>query len=165
MHVIVPDARQRGFTYIGLLMAVAVIGIMLTIIGRVWSTTEQREREVQLLFAGHEFRNAIASYFAHRHHYPQTLQDLLGDPDSPTPQRYLRRLYPDPITGTPEWQAIPAPGGGIMGVASTSKRVPLKQASFEPRDVSFAAADCYCAWQFVYVPRFGRRPAPSKTQP
>jgi hypothetical protein len=110
-----PVASQGGFTYLGLLMAVVVMGLMLTIVGRVWSTTEQREREIQLLFAGHQIRNAIAGYFAQRHHYPQTLQDLLGDPDSSLPQRYLRRLYPDPMTGTPEWQQIMAPGGGVMG--------------------------------------------------
>jgi type II secretory pathway pseudopilin PulG len=163
--MLTPAASQRGFTYLGLLMAVAVMGLMLTIVARVWSTTEQREREIQLLFAGHQFRSAIAGYFAHRHHYPQTLQDLLGDQDSPLPQRYLRRLYLDPMTGTPEWQPIPAPGGGIMGVASTSKLMPIKHGNFEPADVSFNTADCYCAWQFVYVPRFTRRPAQTSPQP
>ena len=160
-----PAALQRGFTYLGLLMAVVVMGLMLTIVARIWTTTEQREREIQLLFAGHQFRSAIAGYFAHLHHYPQTLQDLLGDPDSALPQRYLRRLYPDPITGTPEWQQIAAPGGGIMGVASTSKLKPIKHGNFDSPDLSFNDAECYCAWQFVYVPRFGRRPAATKTQP
>ena len=160
-----PAARQRGFTYLGLLMAVVVMGLMLTIVARIWTTTEQRERETQLLFAGHQFRNAIAGYFARRHQYPQTLQDLLGEPDATLPQRYLRRLYLDPMTGTTEWQQIAAPGGGIMGVASTSKLRPIKHGQFEPLDVSFSDVDCYCAWQFVYVPRFGRRPAATKTQP
>jgi len=95
-----PAARQRGFTYLGLLMAVVVMGLMLTIVARIWTTTEQRERETQLLFAGHQFRNAIAGYFARRHQYPQTLQDLLGEPDATLPQRYLRRLYLD-IIGMP----------------------------------------------------------------
>jgi type II secretory pathway pseudopilin PulG len=160
-----PAAPQRGFTYLGLLMAVVVMGLMLTIVARVWTTTEQREREIQLLFAGHQFRNAIAGYFARRHQYPPTLQDLLGDPDATLPQRYLRRLYLDPMTGTTQWQPIPAPGGGIMGVASTSTLKPLKHGQFEPLDVSFSDAECYCAWQFVFVPRYGRRPAAPKTQP
>ena len=152
-----PHSQQHGFTYLGLLLAVVVMGLMLTVVGKVWSTTEQRERETQLLFAGHQFRNAIAAYFAQRHHYPQTLQDLLGDSESALPQRFLRRMYADPFTGTTDWQAIAAPGGGIMGVASTSRQTPLKQGNFEPADVSFAGADCYCAWQFVYVPRFRRQ--------
>jgi type II secretory pathway pseudopilin PulG len=144
---------QGGFTYIGLLIAVAILGLMLTVVGRVWSTSERREREIQLLFVGHEFRNAIAGYFQQGRRYPQTLQDLLGDPDTPIPQRYLRRLYVDPMTGGTDWQLISAPGGGIMGVASASQWKPFKYAHFDPLDEGFADAQCYCAWQFVYVPR------------
>lgn len=151
-------ARERGFTYIGLLMAVVVMGLMLTVVARVWTTTERREREAQLLFAGHAYRNAIAGYFAHRHQYPPTLEDLLGDSESLTPQRYLRRLYPDPMTGSADWQLIAAPAGGIMGVFSNSSLTPLKQANFSVPDVAFADADCYCAWKFIYTPRFMRRP-------
>jgi hypothetical protein len=143
--------RQCGFTYIGLLMAV-------------WSTTAQREREEQLLFVGHEFRNAIAGYFAHEHQYPQTLQQLLGADDSTLPQRYLRRLYLDPMTRSIDWELLPAPGSGIMGVASKSKLLPLKRANFDLPDASFTDADCYCSWQFVYVPRRVHRPAPVKAQ-
>ena len=40
--------RQAGFTYVGLLLAVVVMGLMLTVASRVWSTTEQREREKKL---------------------------------------------------------------------------------------------------------------------
>jgi type II secretory pathway pseudopilin PulG len=156
--------RQRGFTYIGLLMAVVVMGLMLTLVGRVWSTTARREREEQLLFVGHEFRNAISGYFAHEHHYPQTLAQLLGADDSTLPQRYLRRLYLDPMTRSIDWELLPAPGGGIMGVASKSKLLPLKRANFDLPDASFADADCYCSWQFVYVPRRVHRPAPVKAQ-
>jgi len=87
-----PAALQRGFTYLGLLMAVVVMGLMLTIVARIWTTTEQREREIQLLFAGHQFRSAIAGYFAHLHHYPQTLQDLLGDPVMRAVDRTFRRM-------------------------------------------------------------------------
>jgi type II secretory pathway pseudopilin PulG len=54
---------QRGFTYIGLLMAVVVMGLMLTLVARVWSTTEQRERETQRLWVGHAYRLAIGEYY------------------------------------------------------------------------------------------------------
>jgi type II secretory pathway pseudopilin PulG len=156
---------QRGFTYLGLLMAVVVMGLMLTVVGRVWSTTAQREREKQLLFVGHEFRNAFAGYFAHGRGYPQSLQDLLGDPNSDLPRRYLRRLYPDPMTGSTDWDLITAPGGGIMGIASKSNLVPMKRANFDLPDAAFTEAQCYCAWQFVYVPRRFNRGAPLKKQP
>ena len=44
---------QSGYTFIGLLVSVVILGLMLTIVARVWSTTEQREREAQLLWIGH----------------------------------------------------------------------------------------------------------------
>ena len=65
-----PHGRQGGFTYIGLLALIVFIGLMLTMASHVWSTTAQRERETQLLFIGHAYRMAIASYFASAHRYP-----------------------------------------------------------------------------------------------
>jgi type II secretory pathway pseudopilin PulG len=147
-------ALQGGFTYIGLLIAVAIMGLLLTIVSRIWTVTAQRERETELLFAGDAIRMAIAGYFASGHQYPLSLELLLADDRSPVPKRYLRRLYPDPITGSPDWTLIRAPDGvGIMGVASSSRLAPLKRRNFPLIDAAFEDSDCYCAWQFVYVPR------------
>lgn len=155
--------RQAGFTYLGLLVAIVVMGLFLTVAARFWSTTEQRERETQLLFAGHAYRSAIGSYVAHLGHYPLALGDLLGSPDSAVPQRFLRRLYPDPISGTTDWSLIMLPGGnGIMGVASSSAAVPIKHANFDPLDSAFAEATSYGDWQFVYVQRGYRNGASPK---
>jgi type II secretory pathway pseudopilin PulG len=161
----VPRSLQAGFTYVGLLVAVVLVGLMLTAASRVWSVSEQRERETQLLFVGDEIRAAIAMYYAFGHHYPQSLQDLLGDPRSTLPRRYLRRLYRDPMTGDADWTLVPAPGGGIMGVASSSKLTPIKRTGFTQIDMSFENADCYCYWQFVYVPRYYRTTAPKSPAP
>jgi hypothetical protein len=84
------------------------------------------------------------------------------DPRFPQVRRHLRRLYADPITGTADWKLIMAPDGGIMGVASRSKRVPIKQKGFEPIDSSFEDAKCYCNWQFIALPP-GIRPRPVAT--
>ena len=146
-----PFGPQRGFTYVGLLFAVVIMGLMLTVVSRVWSTTEQRERETQLLFIGHAYRLAIASYFATGHQYPHTLQDLLQDERFPVPKHHLRRLYPDPVTGKADWSLIPTPSGqAIMGVASSSQGVPIKRDGFDAIDEALKGADCYCAWKFVY---------------
>jgi type II secretory pathway pseudopilin PulG len=158
---------QRGFTYIGLLVTVVVMGIMLTAASRVWRTTELHERETQLLFAGHAYRMAIASYFASGHRFPATLQDLLLDERSPVPRRHLRRLYPDPMTGNADWALVLTPDGqGIMGVASTSTAPPLKRDGFDAADVAFKDTDCYCAWQFIHYPnRFMRGVVPTTVTP
>jgi type II secretory pathway pseudopilin PulG len=161
-----PRPLQAGFTYIGLLVTVVIIGLMLTAASRVWSVSEQRERETQLLFVGDEIRMAIAAYFASGHQYPLSLQDLLTDSRSPTPRRYLRRLYFDPMTGDANWTLVPAPAGGIMGVASRSMLKPIKRTGFSQIDVGFENADCYCVWQFVFEPHYyNRRTAPASAHP
>lgn len=161
------DSTQAGFTYLGILAAVILMGMLLTLAARVWTLTEQREREAQLLFVGDAFRMAIASYYAHGSRYPQTLQELLQDDRSPTPVRYLRRLYLDPMTNSADWKLVPAAEGGIKGVYSGSTLTPIKRANFPMVDLTFAGSDCYCAWQFVYEPRYRRRvaPAPGTTAP
>jgi len=146
-----PSTRQAGFTYLGLLAAVVLMGLLLTMAARVWSLTEQRERETQLLFIGHTYRMAIASYFATGHSYPHTLQDLVQDERFPVPKHHLRRLYPDPVTGKADWSLIPTPSGqAIMGVASSSQGVPIKRDGFDTLDNALKGADCYCAWKFIY---------------
>jgi hypothetical protein len=143
------------------------MGLMLTVVSRVWRTTEQREREAQLLFVGHAYRMAIASYFANGHRFPATLQELLQDDRFPVPKHHLRRLYPDPITGSADWSLVLTPSGsGIMGVASSSNAAPIKRGGFDLIDEAFKDADCYCAWQFIYYPnRFMRPIGPATISP
>jgi len=140
-----------------------LIGLMLAAAGQVASTSAQRERETELLFIGHEYRDAIGRYVARNGRYPQSLNELLGTTtDDPLPAHFLRRLYPDPMTRAADWTLVPAPGGGIMGVASASTRVPLKRAGFDPSDTTFTDAQSYTDWVFLYTARRWalRAPAP-----
>ena len=148
---------QRGFTYLGLLFAIAILGITLATVGVVWSTQIRRDKEVELLFAGHQIRAAIGRYLAGGGGYPQELADLVEDKRSPVPRRFLRRIYLDPMTRSADWQLILAPEGGIIGVASRSQDKPIKVAGFRDIDAAFEKADCYCNWQFIYSARSTRR--------
>ncbi len=144
-------SKDRGFTYVGLLFAVMLIGLMLTVVARVWRTTVQREREAQLLWVGHAYRMAISSYYAFGHRYPATLQELIADERFPEPKHHLRQLYPDPMTGKPDWSLLLTPNqSGIEGIASSSQAAPIKRDGFDWVDTSFKDAKCYCTWQFVY---------------
>ena len=148
---------QQGFTYIGLLFAVAILGITLATIGVVWSTQIRRDREAELLYKGEQFRAAIGKYLASGGQYPPALADLVADTRTPMVRRYLRRIYLDPMTGSADWQLFLAPAGGIMGVASASQDKPIKVAGFFGADAPFENAECYCDWKFVYVPRYRYR--------
>jgi len=154
------DPQQAGFTYLGLMAAIVILGILLTMAGRVWSFSEQRDKEAQLLWVGDQYRLAIGRYFTFAHHYPLTLDNLLLDDTSPVPRRFLRQLYRDPITGEADWTLILDPSSnGIMGIASKSNLAPIKRRRFPDIDVGFADTECYCDWKFIFVPRFYRRDA------
>lgn len=154
--------RLRGFTYIGLLVVVVLIGIGLAAAGQVWSTTAKRERERDLLFVGGQFRQAIGSYFEASpgvKQYPRKLEELLQDQRFPVVKRHLRKIYLDPITGSRDWGLVMV-GDRIVGVHSRSDDKPLKIANFPPEDSSFAGSAAYSDWQFVYAPA-----APPGTEP
>jgi type II secretory pathway pseudopilin PulG len=147
-------AYEGGFTYIGLLVLIALIGFVLSVAGQVAATTAQREREKQLLFIGHAYRNAIRRYVIQNGHYPASLADLVEFPTaSGQPAHYLRRLYPDPMTQGADWLLIPALGGGIMGVASSSKQAPIKRSGFDDADSAFGDAEIYGDWTFIFDSR------------
>jgi type II secretory pathway pseudopilin PulG len=148
--------KETGFTYVALLLSVAIIGIGLAATGQVWSGVGQRDKERELLFVGHEIRNAIKAYAQATPgpvpRYPAKLEDLLQDNRYPGVKRYLRRVYVDPMTGKPEWGIVQAPGGGIQGVYSLSTAKPMKTGNFDYDDRSFEAAPTYAEWRFSYEP-------------
>ena len=161
--------KQKGFTYLGMLIIVAVMGMGLAAFGQIYSHAAQREKEAELLFVGEQFREAIASYYRKSpgsNVYPKTLADLVEDKRFPMPQRHLRRIYADPVTGGKEWGLVEAPGGaGIMGVHSLSEEKPIKSAHFSTKQQEFETAESYKAWRFVYSPVIPNPPpvsAPSK---
>lgn len=119
------NGRQRGFTYLAALLLVAVSGASLAAYASAWSHARQREKERELHWIGNQFKQAIGLYYQRSpggvKRYPELLDDLLEDKRFVSRQRYLRRIYSDPITGKPDWNVVPAPAGGIMGVASRSQ--------------------------------------------
>lgn len=148
--------QQQGFTYLTILFAVAIMGASLAAAATIWHHAAQREKERQLLFIGNEFRTAIALYYQRTpgtiKRYPERLEQLLRDDRYLSMQRYLRKIYRDPITGKTEWGLIEAPGGGIMGVYSLSSDAPIKKAGFTEQHKGFAEAGGYVDWKFVYQP-------------
>lgn len=116
-------SRQAGFTYLTALLLVAALGAGLAAIGELWSQARQREKEAELIWVGNQFKQAIGLYYQRSpgavKRYPEKLEDLLEDKRHLTVQRYLRRIYADPMTGKPEWKLVTASSGGIMGVQSS----------------------------------------------
>src|SRR6266404_1584269 len=151
--------NAAGFTYIGLLVAVVVMGVALSAVGVVWRMQAQREREQELLFIGHDFERAIASYYKAGRQFPQEIDDLLDDKRGPQPAHHLRRFYNDPMTSAQDWNIIRVGVLGITGIASSSKDAPIKKEGFNKDEDAFKDATTYGDWQFVYQPRLRLRRA------
>lgn len=147
--------RQGGFGLLFALFLVAIIAVSLTATALLATTEMKRDRERQLLFVGDAYRRAIREYYLAvpgQQHYPPTLQDLIEDPRFPMPVRYLREIYPDPISGQP-FQLIRDPlDHGIDGVYSPAPGQPLKIANFPEKDRTFTGATSYAQWRFEFAP-------------
>ena len=157
--------RETGFTYLGILFAVVLLGMALATAGTTWAFSARRDKERQLLWAGEQYRRAIASYYlngpAGMRQFPRSLEDLLADERGPALQRHLRRLYADPMTGDVDWQLERLADGGIVGLRSASEDRPIKQAGFAAGQADFEEAGCYCDWVFAYRPVRAPSPGPA----
>lgn len=164
-------SAQRGFTYLAMLVAVAVIGVGFALAGEVWSTAVQREKEQELLFVGDQYRRAIRLYHQNSTDqrtsaaYPKALKDLLEDKRRGDTKRHLRRPYADPMTGKAEWGlvTIKAPDGErIMGVYSLSGLAPFKASGFREENKTFEGANHFSDWKFLYEPQpLQQKPKPA----
>ncbi len=148
--------RLAGFTYLGLLILVAILALATSATLTLGSIVQRREAEQRLLEVGDAYRRAIASYVhsspAGNRRYPGSLADLLKDPRHPGVRRHLRQLYPDPITGKNTWGLVQAPGGGIMGVHSLSQAQPIRISGFAAENQSFEDKERYAQWVFLVLP-------------
>jgi hypothetical protein len=150
--------RLRGFAYLWVLLLVAFMGVGLMLGIDVYLTEMQREKERELLFIGHQFRTAISRYQQGkppgmappaRGEYPKRLEDLLDDKRFGGTTRHLRKIFVDPLTGKDEWGLVMI-GDRIVGVHSLSNATPIKQANFEPDDLSFAGKAEIREWAFTF---------------
>lgn len=164
---IVTPKNSHGFTYIALLIAVAIMGVALAATAMVWHTVAQRNKEQELLFVGHAIRTAIGLYYERTpgtaKQYPKKLEDLLEDKRQAQLARYLRQVYRDPFTAKKDWGIVAGPGETIMGVYSLSKATPFKQANFAEPDKDFENKTSLQDWKFVYQPK--QQPAPATPAP
>jgi type II secretory pathway pseudopilin PulG len=148
--------RAAGFTYLGVLLLVAIMGFGLAAFGELHSHAAQRQKEEELLFIGAQFRDAIASYYNRSpgtKAYPKKLDDLVEDKRFPVPQHHLRRIYRDPMTESLDWGVVQTPDKtGIMGVHSRSEEPPIKTGNFDSAEATFEDAENYTKWTFIYSP-------------
>ena len=146
--------RQQGFTYLSLVILLAIIGLVGAAALKVEALMARAAAEEELLETGAAFSAALDSYAAAtpegKPTQPPTLQDLLKDTRFPTIRRHLRKVFIDPISGKAEW-GITYIGdkSGIVGIYSLSQAQPLKLANFDDRFQNFENKQHYAEWKFT----------------
>ena len=147
--------NQGGFALLALLIFLVIVGLASAAVVTTTSLIERRLDEEQLLIVGAQYKQAIQTYVtstpAGKLPYPTKLNDLLKDPRYPGVRRYIRQLYPDPLSGKLDWTLIKSPmqQDGIMGVHSSFEGKPIKQSNFTADVAMFSDAASYAAWEFA----------------
>lgn len=155
---------QGGLVLIALLLMLMLVGIGALSAAELWSTARKREREVELLWVGEQYRHAVESYWrttpGPRKILPSSISQLLTDDRFPNPVHHLRQAYRDPMAEDVDFEPVII-NNALVGVHSTSKDAPVKRAHFPKMYAQFANAETYDQWQFVFIPptRFNA-PAP-----
>ncbi|WP_397448554.1 type II secretion system protein [Pseudomonas sp. NA-150] len=155
MAACTPTGKPRaegGFTYLGVLLMIVLMGMAMASAGELWSTVSRRDRERQLLWAGTQYAQALHSYYRSSPgvaQYPKDLDELLKDDRFPAPKHHLRQLYPDPMGSSGVWGLLRGFDGRITGVYSQSQVLPLKQTDFPSQWSDFNGMVHYSDWQFV----------------
>lgn len=148
--------QERGFTYVGAMIMVAVIGAAVAAAVTAGSALTRRATEDELLAIGLEFRQALKSYAdstpVGQPDAPRELAELLLDRRQPSMRRHLRRLYPDPLTGKMEWGVVRGPDGRIAGVHSLSPNEAIRLANFPAGLETLEGKKRHNEWIFAWQP-------------
>src|SRR5262245_54147869 len=147
-------SSARGYAMVALLVAMSIMALMLGLALPMWQTAIRREREAELVFRGEQYVQAIRLF---QRRYAGTFPP---DVDVLVKQRFLRRRYQDPMTGSdfqPVYAGTPTTAGnaraarallptslsgrgGIIGVVSRSTEASLRLYNGRGR---------YNEWSFV----------------
>jgi type II secretory pathway pseudopilin PulG len=148
--------RQRGFTYLWLLAALAVIGIAMSAVGPLWAQQRQREREAELTHIGMLYVAALEDYYRMSSgsvpHFPVAPDELLLDLRFNANVRHLRQFYDDPVTPGQPLAWMRNERGELVGVRSTSIDKPLREVAWKDGRHTVPAGEHYSDWIFLALP-------------
>ena len=116
----------------GLLVAIAVLGLLLSMAMPTWQTFVKREKEAELVFRGGQYARAITLYgqqFAGA--FPPNIETLVEG-------RFLRKAYADPMTEDGEFEVITL--GTLQNIPGVTSDTEGRDESSEPTRTPFSQA-------------------------
>lgn len=161
--------RPHGFTYVGLIIFVAIIALVGAAGLKFGAIMQRRAAELALLDIGAQFGAALRSYAdatpPGQPTQPPSLKELLKDPRFPNTRRHLRKIFIDPVTGKAEWGIVYVSGTvGVTAVYSLSNAKPIKIGNFDARFPNFDNKAHLSDWKFTMAGQ-AAAPSPSPAAP
>lgn len=119
-------SRRSGFTFVELMVVIAIIIILISMAIPIYQKSIIRAKETVLENNLFTLRQVIDNYTYDKEKAPANLQDLVSD-------GYLRQIPFDPMTGKQDWvtvmedagQALDQSDPGIFDVHSASDKIGL----------------------------------------
>ena len=97
------DTRsEAGFILLAVLFLVALILITLAVAAPKIAQSIRRDRELELMHRGEQYKRAVKLYYRKFGAYPSTIDQLVNTNQI----RFLRKRYTDPMTGKDDWKII-----------------------------------------------------------
>lgn len=163
---------------VAVVVMMAVMAILLTVAVELVSFQQRREKEEELIFRGNQIVEGIRLFRARNGRFPLTLGEL-----ATAKPRVLRKTWPDPMTGVPDWEPVflgedgtTVAGGGVVPPGTptpTPVRTPKPQQGAKTGPIiGVHSSRCdeaiklydgrsrYCEWKFYFDPnkQGGTRP-------
>lgn len=91
---------NSGYALLTAIIAVNIFAIMMFKARDMWDTVLQRDLELELLFRARQYANAIQFYQKKNANIPIKKMETLVE------KKFLRRLYPDPMSDTGVWDIV-----------------------------------------------------------
>lgn len=93
---------EQGFVLVGMIVAIFLILLVLSIAAPKVARGLRREREVESEHRAQQYTRAIRIYYQKLGHYPGSIEQL----EKTNNIRFLRQRYTDPLTGKADWRLI-----------------------------------------------------------
>jgi len=95
-------AGEQGVMLLGLVVAIFIILLTLSVAAPQMAHELRREQEVETIHRGNQYVRAIQLYYKKVGTYPGTIEQL----EKTNNIRFLRQRYVDPMTGKNDWRLI-----------------------------------------------------------
>src|ERR1700739_4414692 len=93
---------EEGFILLAVLLLTVLLLISLAVAAPKIAKSIQRDKEIELVHRGEEYKHAIRLYYKKFGAYPTSIDQLVNTNNI----RFLRKRYTDPITGKDDWRLI-----------------------------------------------------------